>query len=175
LHNLVNWLISAILLILIILIIVIIVPLVGNLSDNVLIAIIGAITASITIIGSVFVAKTTGFYEGQKQRQIETRNLKREFYNQFIEVFTRNMSINNNPEINQNFCIEVNRLPMYASQEVVEFVNEIASKKNAATEAETDKAEFAKLFSLIRADLCSDDYKEFTDLKTIYFQFSQKS
>ncbi|MCW8828288.1 MAG: hypothetical protein OQK94_04450 [Gammaproteobacteria bacterium] len=177
-HRLINWLISvALILVLAVLLFVVIKGMSSQdgVSDNVVIALIGAITAAITIVGSVFIAQLTSSNEGRKQRQIEARNLKREFYNRFLEQFSRRMAAGNSPagydfEENQKFCIEVNRLPLYASQSVVELVNHIASGKGVAT----GEADFNRLFSVIREDLCDDDYSGFKDLKTIHFQIPNK-
>lgn len=176
-HKLVNWLISIVLLIVLATLLKVAINgiiLTDCISDNVIIAIIGAITAATTIIGSVFVAQLTASHEAEKQRQIEARNLKREFYNRFLELFSKNMASMNSGsqedlKVNQEFCIEVNRLPLYASQEVVELVNHVASGN-----AKPGEADFNKLFSAIREDLCSDDYKEFNNLKTINFQIPNK-
>ncbi|MCG5496593.1 hypothetical protein [Ectothiorhodospira variabilis] len=177
-HKSINWFVSAaLILVLTILLWVVLEQMTSkdSVSDNVVIALIGAITAATTIVGSVFIAQITASHEGRKQRQTEARNLKREFYNRFLEHFSRKLATQNSPagydfEGNQKFCIEVNRLPLYASQAVVELVNHIASGRAVSP----GEADFNKLFSAIREDLCDDDYKGFRDLKTIHFQIPNK-
>lgn len=141
-------------------------------SDNVVIAFIGALAAFFTIIGSIYVAQNTANSNAKQQRDMEVRKLKQEYYHVFLEAMylkfsnIKNMDCNETVEANKRFCIEVNRLPLYASQEVVESINDFAGGGAPP--------EFSILYELIRKDLCSSTYEQFRNLKKIYFQIPNK-
>jgi len=143
-----------------------------NFSDSVVISFIGALAASITILSSFLIAKQTSVSNAKLQRDMEARKIKQEFYHTFLEVlsvkfsYMKNMDSDTAIEANKKFCIEVNRLPLFASQEVVEWVNNLA--------AGGTQADFKEFYELVRKDLCSDIYKDFDNLNKIHFQIPNK-
>ena len=98
----------------------------------------------------------------QNQRRSE------EAFNYFLEALSvkfshiNNMTTKEAIEANKTFCIENNRLPLYASQDIVEMINLFAKGGKPP--------EFTELYELVRKDLCSDSYHEFIKLKQIHFQ-----
>lgn len=131
-------------------------------SDTIIVAIIGAITAILSILGSVFITKLSA----KQQRDSEIRTLKQEWYNRFLEAFAEKMSYVKNgttvpKNVNAKFCLEFNRLPLYASEEVVNFANSIVENPNKP---------IFDLYSAIRKDLCNSQYSEFKSVSTFYFQ-----
>lgn len=107
--------------------------------------------------------------DAKLQRNAEARKIKQDYYHMFLEALSiklsdiSTMDTENAIIANQRFCIEVNRLPLYASQEVVEFVSEFASGRGKSPE-------FKALYEVIRKDLCSDTYDNFENLSQFYFQ-----
>lgn len=140
------------------------------------IALICAMATMLTILGSVKTAQYTNDANAKQQRAADVRKIKQGYYNSFLEALSvkyAQMGMTGKPlagndsefrNANEKFCIEVNRLPLYASQEVVELVNKVASGQVA-------NPEFSKFFELIREDLCTDVYEPFKNLPTIHIQF----
>lgn len=110
--------------------------------------------------------------DSRLQRNAEARKIKQDYYHMFLEAVSVKFSHINGMETedgilaNRKFCIEVNRLPLYASQEVVEFVSQFAGGSKAPN--------FTALYEVIRKDLCSDTYDEFNNLSQFYFQIPEK-
>lgn len=110
--------------------------------------------------------------DSRLQRNAEARKIKQDYYHMFLEAVSIKFSHINSMETedgilaNRKFCVEVNRLPLYASQEVVEFVSQFAGGGKAP--------EFTALYEVIRQDLCSDTYEEFNNLSQFYFQIPEK-
>jgi len=110
--------------------------------------------------------------DSKLQRNAEAIKIKQDYYHTFLEALSIKFSHLNSVVTeeailaNQKFCIEINRLPLYASQEVVEFVNNFAGGGNAP--------DFKDLYTLIRKDLCSDTYDSFQSLSQIHFQIPNK-
>lgn len=110
--------------------------------------------------------------DSRLQRNAEARKIKQDYYHMFLEAVSIKFSHINRMETedgilaNRKFCIEVNRLPLYASQEVVEFVSRFAGGGTAP--------DFTELYEVIRKDLCSDTYDEFKNLSQFYFQIPEK-
>ncbi len=110
--------------------------------------------------------------DSKLQRNAEARKIKQDYYHMFLEAVSIKFSHLNDMETeeailaNRKFCIEVNRLPLYASQEVVEFVSQFAGGGKAP--------EFTDLYQVIRKDLCSDTYNDFDSLAQFYFQIPYK-
>lgn len=148
-------------------------------SETIKISLIASLTAIISIIGSVFVNQHLSNENSKQQRAVEIRKIKQEFYHKFTESFllkltylqkieSKKIDLNNpdlnNPDIQKYleadrfFCLEKNRLPLYASQELVELVESVAKGTNI---------NFTTLFDLIRKDLCNNDFFVFNDLKEI--------
>eukprot|EP00831_Metopus_contortus_P072058 TRINITY_DN65804_c0_g1_i1.p2 TRINITY_DN65804_c0_g1~~TRINITY_DN65804_c0_g1_i1.p2 ORF type:complete len:219 (-),score=48.64 TRINITY_DN65804_c0_g1_i1:7-663(-) len=126
-------------------------------------ALITALTAIITVIGSIYVNQSISAENTRNQRLVEIRKMKQDYYHRFTESFMLRMAyiLNQNStefkEADKTFCIEKNRLPLYASQEIVEYVDEVASGKNLT-------ADFKTLFELIRKDLNDDTSVSYTHL-----------
>ncbi len=148
-------------------------------SETLKISLIASFTAIISIVGSVFVNQHLTNENSKQQRDVEIRKIKQEFYHKFSESFllklTYSMKIDQNKidlknpdlsnpdvqkylEADRIFCLEKNRLPLYASQELVELVESVAKGADV---------NFSKLYSLIRKDLCNNDFLEFKDLNEI--------
>ena len=110
--------------------------------------------------------------DAKLQRNAEARKIKQDYYHMFLEAVSIKFSHLNKMDsedailANQRFCIEVNRLPLYASQKVVEFVSEFAGGGKAP--------EFTALYEVIRQDLCSDTYDNFENLSQFYFQVPEE-
>lgn len=144
-----------------------------ELPNNVVVALVGAIAATITIVGSFTVALLTSAATAKQQRNAESRKIKQEYYNVFLESMSKKLSYTNNQtsddaiKVNQEFCTEVNRLPLYASQRVVEHVANLAS-------GGPDNRDFSLLYSLIREDLCNDNYEKFKKLSGFPFQIPNR-
>lgn len=131
-------------------------------SDTIIVAIIGAITAILSILGSVFITKLSA----KQQKASEIRTLKQEWYNRFLEAFAEKMSYANNgtplpKNVNAKFCLEFNRLPLYASEEVLNLANSIVENPNQP---------IFSLYSAIRKDLCNSKYNDFKSVSKFYFQ-----
>jgi hypothetical protein len=133
-------------------------------SETIKISLIASLTAIISIIGSVFVNQHLSNENSKQQRAVEIRIIKQEYYHKFTESFLLKMTYLNQPdtqkylEADRIFCLEKNRLPLYASQEIVELVESVARGANV---------NFTTLFDLIRKDLCRNDFIEFSELKEI--------
>lgn len=164
-----NWIIILILIILLLLIISsIILNQTDNftISDNIIIALIGSLTTIITIIGSIYVNQMLINENSRQQRLLEIRKIKQEYYHKFTEAFLlrltylRNMKSKEFKESDLKFCLEKNRLPLYASQELIEYVEEIASGKS-------QKADFKTLYKMIRLDLNKEGLKNFKNLQNL--------
>src|SRR5690554_1478819 len=88
--------------------------------------------------------------DSRLQRNAEARKIKQDYYHMFLEALSIKFSHINSMETedgilaNRKFCVEVNRLPLYASQEVVEFVSQFAGGGKAP--------EFTALYEVIRQD-----------------------
>lgn len=110
--------------------------------------------------------------DSRLQRNAEARKIKQDYYHMFLEAVSikfshiNSMGTEDGILANRKFCIEVNRLPLYASQEVVEFVSRFAGGGKAP--------DFTELYEVIRKDLCSDTYDEFKNLSQFYFQIPEK-
>jgi hypothetical protein len=132
------------------------------------IALIGAAATMLTILGAVKTTQDTNASNAALQRAAEVRTIKQQYYTGFFEAFWKKgiatqMSPNNEQaviEASTLFSIELGRLPLYASQDFVEFVNRTMKTPNAAA-----ANGMAKMYELMRADLVCDDYSAFTDLE----------
>lgn len=134
-------------------------------KDTILVALIGSGATIITVLGTVLVTKLTSNSNLKAQRAAESRKIKQENYNRFLEAFALKTSYINSDvpiEITEKFCIEFNRLPLYASEEVVDLANNMA--KNPS------EVKMYELYNTIRNDLCDDNYEVFKKLKEFNFQ-----
>ena len=109
--------------------------------------------------------------DSRLQRNAEARKIKQDYYHMFLEAVSikfshiKSMKTEDGILANRKFCVEVNRLPLYASQEVVEFVSQFAGGGKAP--------EFTALYEVIRKDLCSDTYSEFNNLSKFHCQIPE--
>jgi len=138
----------------------------NSVDDKIMISLIGSLTAIITVIGSFFVNQFLAVQNSREQRAEEIRKMKQTYYHNFTESFLLriaylpNMKSTEFSDADKTFCIEKNRLPLYASQEIVEYVEKGASGKEL-------NMDFKTLFELIRNDLKSDDFKNFENLSNL--------
>lgn len=137
----------------------------GVVDDKIVIALIGSLTAIITVVGSIYINKQLSNENAKQQRAVEVRKMKQDYYHRFTESFLLRITFSLNEtspeflEADKIFCIEKNRLPLYASQQVVELIEKVANGKS--------DADFKLLFEMIRKDLKNDEFKDFTDLNEL--------
>ena len=119
-----------------------------------------------------FASELAYLKDSRLQRNAEARKIKQDYYHMFLEALSIKFSYISSMETedgilaNRKFCIEVNRLPLYASQEVVELVSQFAGDGKGLG--------FTALYEVIRNDLCSDTYDEFNNLSQFNFQIPEK-
>ena len=129
-------------------------------------SLITALTAIIAVIGSIYVNQLLSIENSKNQRAMEIRKVKQDYYHKFTESFLLRMAYlpNQNSkefkDADKAFCLERNRLPLYASQEIVEYVEEVATGKN-------QRADFKTLYEMIRRDLKNDSFSDFNNLKQL--------
>lgn len=142
-----------------------------NFSDTDIVALIAAAAGSVSIVSSVTIAVYSSAETAKQQRLLEVRAVRQQCFHRFLEVMSRKLAPDkkekgkNEPERYQassEFCAEFNRLPLYASQRLVEEVNGFVERQ--------ENPDFADLYSLIRADLCSENFEEFQGLTEFHFQ-----
>lgn len=130
-------------------------------------ALIAAGTTVLTIIGSIVAVKVTSNSQIKEQKIVADREMKRKYYNAFIETFTQKLFYINKPdcmekiEAEMTFVLEANRLPLYASEEMIQFIERI---KNPPIAKETKMEEF---LVILRKDLCENSFDIFSDIKEI--------
>ena len=89
---------------------------------EIIVALIAAGATVLTIIGSIVAVKVTSNSQIKEQKIIADREMKRKYYNAFIETFTQKLFYINKPdcmekiEAEMTFVLEANRLPLYASE-----------------------------------------------------------
>ena len=103
--------------------------------------------------------------DAKLQRNAEARKIKQDYYHMFLEAISIKISTPNPNSkefelANQKYCLEFNRLPLYASQEVVEFFSASAGAP----------PEFTQMYEVIRQDLYSDNFENFENLSSFNFQ-----
>lgn len=131
------------------------------------VAIITVIGVFLTVIGSIVVVNLTNNGQIELQRIEDVREMKRTYYNQLTESFTKKLMYIGKPdsiekvEAEMRFLEEANRLPLYASQEMVEFIEQM---KNPEIARNTSTKEF---YIIMRKDLCSNNFDEFNNLNEI--------
>jgi hypothetical protein len=141
-----------------------------DLSDTVAAALIAAAAGSISIVASVALAAHSAAESAKQKRQQEAREVRRQYFHQFLEVMSRKFALDRagqdsveRQQATSEFCIEVNRLPLYASQNLVEMISRVASGNDP-------NPDFSKLYSAIRKDLCDDSFEPFENLAEFHFQ-----
>ena len=134
---------------------------------EIIVALIAAGATVLTIIGSIVAVKVTSNSQIKEQKIAADREMKRKYYNAFIEAFTKNLFYINKPdcmekiEAEMTFVLEANRLPLYASEEMIQFIERI---KNPQIAKETKMEE---LLVILRKDLCENSFDNFSDIKEI--------
>lgn len=103
-----------------------------------------------TFLTSIFAYVFKATYDRYLDRKQKNFEIKQKYYHEFLKAFSEKMAyVNSNVEldveVNKNFSIETGRLVIYASSEVVDFVEKIKKDPTKHTVAE--------LFNLIREDL----------------------
>lgn len=103
-----------------------------------------------TFLTSIFAYVFKATYDRHLDRKQKNFEIKQKYYHEFLKAFSEKMSyvhsnVEVDVEVNKNFSIETGRLVIYASSEVVDFVEKIKQDPNNCTVAE--------LFNLIREDL----------------------
>lgn len=132
-------------------------------SEAIVIACIGAIGVFVTVLGSIITVQLANSSNKKQQRIMDMRKIKLEYYHKFIEAWVRKYNYFICPdceeavEANLNFILEVNRLPLYASQEMVSLIEEIRKNKN--------NVDFSHLYEVLRKDLSSDGFTAFQNLQ----------
>lgn len=130
-------------------------------------AIIAVIGVGITAWASIKSINLTNSGQLEQQRIEDVRDMKRTYYNQLAETFTKKILYSNAKdsieyiEAESQFLIEASRLPLYASQEMVEFIEDM---KDPYIASETSITEF---YNIMRKDLCSSSFEEFDGLKEL--------
>lgn len=120
-----------------------------QLSENIIIAIIGVAGLMFTALGSILLAK----YTTNSEVKMRNREIKQRYYDEFAEAFIKkNILIRNinHPEsksINEKFFLEVHKLPLYASPEMIDLVERMKSGEVPS---------FGTIYSIMRDDLISD-------------------
>lgn len=122
----------------------------------------------IKVLVGIFLAYVAYQYNNhyKNQKELQRMEMKREYYNKFLEAFMRKMFYTGalRPEIlhsleaakaNEMFCIEVSRLSSYASKEVMIFVEQFQNQPQTAVR--TQDGDPRRLFALIRKDLGMGD------------------
>lgn len=138
-----------------------------NMKTEVIIALIAAVATILTIIGSIIATNLTNTAQIEAQRIEAVRDMKRTYYTAFIDAYTKKIEYVFMPssveqvEANMKFAEEANKLPLYASQDVVEYIEQMKDPRVAQYTSST------KLFELIRADLCSNEFNIFEDLGVV--------
>ena len=134
---------------------------------EIIVALIAAGATVLTIIGSIVAVKVTSNSQIKEQKIAADREMKRKYYNAFIEAFTKKLFYINKPdcmekiEAEMTFVLEANRLPLYASEEMIQFIERI---KNPQSAKETKMEE---LLVILRKDLCENSFDNFSDIKEI--------
>ena len=141
-------------------------------STEVKVALITMIGVCITVFGSIVATNYVNKGQLEQQRIDAVREMKQTYYNQLIEATTTWQEYAQKPdsvekaEAKMKFMEEANRVPLYASQEMVEFMEKIKDPKVAKDTSMTD------FFIIMRADLCSDDFEDFSEIETVNMAIS---
>jgi hypothetical protein len=117
---------------------------------------VAAITTIVTTLGSSYIAGFNAKQKFEQDRSTESRKLKIDYYNKFLDALTLKMSDPHDTDINKSFCMEKNRLPLCASTQVVELVEKVP----------TGKTTIVDLYVEIRKDLATSEFSDLSDLQT---------
>lgn len=134
---------------------------------EIIVALIAVGATVLTIIGSIVAVKLTSNSQIKEQKIAADREMKRKYYNAFIEAYTKKMFYAFKPdciekvEAEMAFLIEANRLSLYASEEMVQFIENIKDPINAK------KTKMNDFFVILRKDLCENTFEDFSDIEGI--------
>lgn len=137
------------------------------LKTQIQVAIITITGVIITVVGSIVATNLTNNGQIEQQRIEVVREMKRTYYNQLIEAYTKKLMYVNQPdsiekvEAEMQFLEEASRLPLYASEEMVKFIEDMKKPDIA------EKTTTVKFYKIIRNDLCSNAFEKFNDLNEI--------
>lgn len=134
-------------------------------TENVLIALIAALSTIITITGAVFTNKFLTNEELQKDKEMEFLKIKREFYHEFLEQFLMQLAYQNDgllytdeaKENENKILISKIRLPLYASKELIEYFEK----------SDSVQSDLSEMYRLIRNDLMESNLNGLDGLKQI--------
>ncbi len=130
-------------------------------------ALLAAATALLAIVSSVGICCYTNYMQLKLQKSIELQDMKRAYYNEFTEAYTKRLMYQHasgsieKTEADMKFFIEVNRLPLYASEEMIKFINDMKDPEKAANTSTAD------YYSIMRKDLYSTNLEEYHELENI--------
>ncbi len=136
-----------------------------SLPEKIVIALIAALSTIVTITGSIFTNRFLISEQIRKEKEMDFLKVKREFYHDFLEFFLIHLSYmakgqsstNEAGENEKILLIYKMRLPLYASQEVIEFFEN----------SNSNQSNFSELYRLIRIDLLNSNLTEFKNLGNI--------
>lgn len=143
-------------------------------TNEIIVALIAAVSTILTIIGSIVAVKVTSNSQIKEQKIAADREMKRKYYNAFIEAYTKKLFYINKSdciekiEAEMAFVLEANRLPLYASEEMIQFIEKI---KNPTIAKETKMEDF---LVILRKDLCENSFENFSDKKGIRLTIPNK-
>lgn len=132
-------------------------------ETEIIVAIIAASATVMTIIGSIIATKMTTNAQLREQQIASNREMKRNYYAKFIEAFTKKLFYADKPDCvekvmaEMEFVLEANKLPMYASEEMLQFIEKM---KNPKAAQDTPVGEFLKI---LRNDLCENDFNKLSN------------
>lgn len=136
-------------------------------KTEIIVALIATGATILTIIGSIIAVKMTSISQIKEQKIAADREMKRKYYNAFIEAFTKKLFYTDKPdciekvEAEMTFVLEANRLSLYASEEMIKFIESIKNPQVA------NKFNMNDFLIILRKDLCENSFKNFTDIKQI--------
>ena len=138
-----------------------------SMETEIIVAIIAASATVMTIIGSIIgsiiATKMTTNAQLREQQIASNREMKRNYYAKFIDAFTKKLFYADKPDCvekvmaEMEFVLEANKLPMYASEEMLQFIEKM---KNPKAAQDTPVGEFLKI---LRNDLCENDFNKLSN------------
>lgn len=146
----------------------------SSLKPEIVAAIIALVGIVISIGGSLIIANYTVKGQIEENRIEAIREMKRTYYNQLAMSYTQKLMYINKPEsiekieAEMQFLEESSRLPLYASQKMVEFIERM---KDPITAKQTSTTEFYKI---MREDLTSNSFEGFKGLSDISISIPDK-
>ncbi|ODY19609.1 hypothetical protein BBM18_18405 [Vibrio parahaemolyticus] len=134
----------------------------GKIDDKYSVFLIGSAIALATLIGNQWISKSSKDSELKIERELRYREQKQAYYNKFIEALTLKYNKPNDPQVMNDFLVEVNRLPLYASGEVIELVNSVD-----ANESEHIEQQYSSLYLKIRDDINNGEFEKLDKLENV--------